>query len=152
MKDIRRDQIEQARSAKTFGIILGTLGRQGSTSILDQITALFKKHGRKFFVIFLSEILPDKLKRFTKVDAWVQIACPRLSIDWGHFYEKPFLSTYEAFAMFKEVEFPSKDQTYPMDFYSDEGGPWTNYWKRNQEKLQKMAAKKAKKTIDIKYE
>lgn len=29
-----------------------------------------------------------------------------------------------------------------MDFYSDKGGPWTNYWKRNQEKLAKRAAQK----------
>ena len=37
-----------------------------------------------------------------------------------------------------------------MDFYSDEGGPWTNYWKRNQEKLAKKNARKAK--VKIQYE
>lgn len=26
---------------------------------------------------------------------WVQIACPRLSIDWGTAFEKPLLSPYE---------------------------------------------------------
>ena len=56
--------------------------------------------------MFLSEILPAKLARFPKVGAWVQIACPRLSIDWGHFYKKPLLSTYEAFAMLGEAHFP----------------------------------------------
>ena len=56
--------------------------------------------------MFLSEILPEKLARFPKVGAWVQIACPRLSIDWGHFYKKPLLSTYEAFAMLGEAHFP----------------------------------------------
>jgi hypothetical protein len=29
------------------------------------------------------------------VDAWVQIACPRLSVDWGHFFDKPVLTSYE---------------------------------------------------------
>ena len=84
--------------------------------------------------MFLSEIMPDKLKKFPRVDAWIQIACPRLSIDWGHFYTKPLLSTYEAFAMLNEARFPkvgAKKDTYPMDFYSDEGGKWSNYWKRN---------------------
>jgi 2-(3-amino-3-carboxypropyl)histidine synthase len=78
--------------------------------------------------------MPDKLKKFPRVDAWIQIACPRLSIDWGHFYTKPLLSTYEAFAMLNEARFPKvgdKKDTYPMDFYSDEGGKWSNYWKRN---------------------
>lgn len=27
--------------------------------------------------------------------SWVQIACPRLSIDWGMAFEKPLLSPYE---------------------------------------------------------
>ena len=93
--------------------------------------------------MFLSEILPAKLARFPKVGAWVQIACPRLSIDWGHFYEKPLLSPYEAYAMLGEAHFPQNSkERYPMDFYSDQGGPWTNYWKRNQEKLAKRAARK----------
>lgn len=29
------------------------------------------------------------------VDAWVQIACPRLSVDWGHFFDRPVLTSYE---------------------------------------------------------
>jgi 2-(3-amino-3-carboxypropyl)histidine synthase len=70
-----------------------------------------------------------------------------LSIDWGHFYEKPLLTTYEIFAMLGEARFPKvgdKKDTYPMDFYSDEGGQWTNYWQRNQERKEKIAAKKKK--------
>ena len=71
----------------------------------------------------MSEIFPAKLDKFNKVDAWVQIACPRLSIDWGHHFTKPLLSSYEAFAMFNEVKFPTTpEEKYPMDFYSDEGG------------------------------
>ena len=30
-----------------------------------------------------------------QVDAWIQIACPRLSIDWGYAFKKPLLSPYE---------------------------------------------------------
>ena len=26
---------------------------------------------------------------------WVQVACPRLSIDWGYAFPKPLLSPYE---------------------------------------------------------
>lgn len=110
-----------------------------------------KRHGKKYFVLFLSEILPDKLARFSQVDCWVQIACPRLSIDWGHFYTKPLLSTYEVFALLKEASFPKPGNTqerYPMDYYSDAGGQWSNYWKRNQELQAKKGAKEA---IKIEY-
>ena len=64
MKQIRFEQLEKAKDAKFFGVILGTLGRQGSTKVLDEIQELMRRHKRKYFVLYLSEILPDKLKRF----------------------------------------------------------------------------------------
>jgi 2-(3-amino-3-carboxypropyl)histidine synthase len=64
MKQIRFEQLEKAKDAKFFGVILGTLGRQGSTKVLDEIQELMRRHNKKYFVLFLSEILPDKMKRF----------------------------------------------------------------------------------------
>lgn len=37
-----------------------------------------------------------QLALFDDVDAWIQIACPRLSIDWGYAFDKPLLTPYEA--------------------------------------------------------
>ena len=45
--------------------------------------------------VLLSEVMPWKLKMMGGVDAWVQVACPRLSIDWGEGFEKPTLTPYE---------------------------------------------------------
>ena len=61
MHAIRKSEIEKAKSAKFFGIILGTLGRQGNTSILAKLESLFNKLNRLYFVLFLSEINPEKL-------------------------------------------------------------------------------------------
>jgi 2-(3-amino-3-carboxypropyl)histidine synthase len=62
---------------------------------------------------------------FKDVDAWVQIACPRLSIDWGYAFDKPLLSPYEA-----EVALDATDwrEVYPMDYYTKGSGSWTNYY------------------------
>ncbi|KAJ0400258.1 hypothetical protein ATCC90586_009311 [Pythium insidiosum] len=60
MMQIRNEAIETARSAQRFGIILGTLGRQGNPSILDNLRALLEERGKQYFVILLSEIFPDK--------------------------------------------------------------------------------------------
>lgn len=38
------------------------------------------------------------------VDAWVQIACPRLSVDWGHFFDRPMLTSYEFEVAMEEQE------------------------------------------------
>ncbi len=55
---------------------------------------------------------------------WIQIACPRLSIDWGMEFDKIILTPYEAMVALQEVEW---QEEYPMDYYSNEKKPWSNY-------------------------
>jgi 2-(3-amino-3-carboxypropyl)histidine synthase len=127
MKDLRWAAIEKARTARTFGIILGTLGRQGNPAVVQRIRQVLTSHGRRHFVVLLSEISPQKLRLLGSagVEAWVQVACPRLSVDWGHFLsERPVLTPYELFCCMNEA---SWQEAYPMDYYSQAGGPWTNY-------------------------
>ena len=50
--------------------------------MLERVEKLLHSCGKNYFVLLLSEIFPSKLAMFEDVDAWVQIACPRLSIDW----------------------------------------------------------------------
>lgn len=58
------------------------------------------------------------------VEAWVQVACPRLSIDWGASFPRPLLNPYEATVALKHAEWHA--QRYPMDFYANESlGEWT---------------------------
>ena len=97
-------------------------------------------------MLFLSEISVDKLKRFPRVEAWIQIACPRLSVDWGHHFDKPLLNTYEAHTAMNELEW---QRVYPMDYYFYDGGEWSNYFKQNEERKARLAQKK--KTV-VKYE
>jgi 2-(3-amino-3-carboxypropyl)histidine synthase len=107
------------------GIILGTLGRQGSPAVLSTLEDTLKKRGIPYFVTLLSEIFPHKLAMFDScIEAWVQIACPRLSIDWGSAFRAPLLNPYEA-----QVAFGAEtwQEIYPMDFYSKTGGSWSVY-------------------------
>jgi len=55
--------------------------------------------------------------------SWVQVACPRLSIDWGYAFDKPLLTPYEVNVALDTVAW---QPIYPMDFYAKESlGPWT---------------------------
>lgn len=79
-----------------------------------------------------------------------------MSVDWGHFYDKPLLNTYEAFACFNEIEWQS---VYPMDYYSNEGGQWSNYYRQEQERKERLKQKKSAKimqpdgaSVKIEYE
>jgi hypothetical protein len=78
----------------------------------------------------LSEVFPAKLSLFKDVDVWVQVACPRLSIDWGTAFLKPLLTPYEALVALNET---SWREVYPMDYYSDGSGPWTNQYHKGRD-------------------
>lgn len=138
--------------------------RQGNPAILSRIRSLLHSNGIRSIIVLLSEIFPKKLEMMSNtttvtrggnssggVSAWVQIACPRLSIDWGHYFCVPVLSPFELFVALGEVvdtslwvagdeekEGGSTEEVdvaaYPMDFYSKSGGPWTNYFDSNSKR------------------
>lgn len=123
MMNTRQSAISKAAKSKNWGLIMGTLGRQGSPKVLNFLEKSLKDAGKNVITILLSEIYPNKLKIFSDIDVWVQTSCPRLSIDWGTAFNKPLLNPYEASVALGLTDFK---QTYPMDFYSnDSGGGWT---------------------------
>ncbi|KAK5101899.1 Diphthamide biosynthesis protein 1 [Lithohypha guttulata] len=127
MLDSRSSAISQAKTAKKWGLILGALGRQGNPHTLTLIENHLNKQGISFVNMLLSEIFPGKLAMFEDVECWVQIACPRLSIDWGHAFARPLLTPYEALIVLGEMEKwdegknKAANSTYPMDFYGNHG-------------------------------
>ncbi|KAI4519664.1 hypothetical protein K525DRAFT_205527 [Schizophyllum commune Loenen D] len=119
MQRVREDAVRKARKsappyspisdAPLWGVILGTLGRQGNfrqlqaTAITHQLSA--SKIPIPFMPILLSELSPAKLALFNAdcdkgsspyISTFVQTSCPRLSIDWGYAFDRPLLSPYEA--------------------------------------------------------
>lgn len=119
MQSLRRNAITTARSAKKWGLILGTLGRQGNPNTLSAIEKLLEEQGKEYVLLALSEIFPGKLAMMSEVECWVQVACPRLSIDWGYAFARPLLSPYEAMVALGGREMWEK--SYPMDFYGKDG-------------------------------
>ncbi|CAO1604465.1 Diphthamide biosynthesis protein 1 [Xanthoria calcicola] len=123
MHDLRRQAIHQAKKATRWGLILGSLGRQGNPHTMTMIEGRLNERGIPFINLLLSEIFPGKLAMMNDIDCWVQIACPRLSIDWGYAFPKPLLTPYEALVTLGvQEEWGTANQgVYPMDFYSKEG-------------------------------
>lgn len=116
-----------------WGVILGTLGRQGSFKQLQAITHQLSSSRTSipYMPILLSELSPAKLSLFSPhISTFVQTSCPRLSIDWGYAFDKPLLSPYEtavavgkAVGWIEEEDGRKKENVYPMDFYTA-GTPW----------------------------
>lgn len=130
MQLIRYEQIKRTKLSKKIGIIMGTLGRQGSNKVLQFLEKRIRCKGYDTVIILLSEIFPQKLQLFNNdIDAYVQIACPRLSIDWGSAFEKPLLNPYELSVVLGDIEWTPNNlepnNSYPMDFYATNSlGPW----------------------------
>jgi 2-(3-amino-3-carboxypropyl)histidine synthase len=139
MMNERWEAIAFARQAQVrfWAVILGTLGRQGSPVILRRLLGQLREAHKEYIVILCSEITPEKLRLFSSsgIQVWVQIACPRLSIDWGRNFAPdgaPVLTPYEAMVALGRV--PWRAKRYPMDYYSNQGGPWSNYFVDEEKK------------------
>jgi 2-(3-amino-3-carboxypropyl)histidine synthase len=123
---LRKEAILTARKAKKWGLILGTLGRQGNPYTLDKVEKLCQNNNIEVVCLALSEIFPGKLALMEDVGAWVQVACPRLSIDWGYAFPRPLLSPYEALVALENdnpewMQERGHQTNYPMDYYAREG-------------------------------
>ena len=113
---------------------MGVLGRQGSPHIIERIISELKARDVPYLTLLVSEISVEQLQSFgDTVNFFVQVACPRLSIDWGMCFAKPLLSPFEFYALLGKANIGPH---YPMDYYSDQGGEWTNFFHRRKEKRQ----------------
>ncbi|KAI8104283.1 hypothetical protein M9434_002843 [Picochlorum sp. BPE23] len=134
MRKQRQEAIQKARGARRWGIILGTLGRQGNPRILDKVKGIMDSLGYEYVLVLLSEISPKKLSMMSDgIDAWIQIACPRLSIDWGDEFTKPTLNPYEAFVALGQIDgWWEGGSDYPMDYYASSGGEYSSSYHRKK--------------------
>lgn len=71
MYALRRAAIATATKARRWGLILGTLGRQGNGNILARLESLLREKNLPYTIVLLSEIFPDKLAKFTEIEASV---------------------------------------------------------------------------------
>lgn len=149
MKESRQNAIIKSREAKNWGIVLGTLGRQGNPRILDRLEKKMREKGFNWTVVLMSEISPTRIALFEdSIDAWIQIACPRLSIDWGDAFEKPLLTPFEAEIALgfipgwweKGESCCRSDGDYPMDYYAQDGGEWNSSYTKKASRLTRRSS------------
>lgn len=91
--------IYKALDAEKIGIVIGLKEGQFSHVRALELKKEFEKLGKKVQMIALTEITDDRMQVFKGIDAFVQVACPRIATD-NHF-KKPMLSVPQALALIK---------------------------------------------------
>ncbi len=87
--------VQEARKAKTFGILIGLKPGQKRLEEALQLKEKLEKEGKTTQLFALKEITPEALTEFPSIDAFVNTACPRISLDDAARYGKPILTSNE---------------------------------------------------------
>jgi len=91
--------IFKAAEAQVFGIIVGLKEGQFAMVTALKFKKEFENAGKSIQLFALTDITSDRLKNFKGIDAFIQVACPRISTD--NQFDKPVLSTPQANALLK---------------------------------------------------
>lgn len=91
--------IYRALDADRIGIIIGLKEGQFSQVRALELKKILEALGKKVQLIALTEITNERVLNFKKIDAFIQVACPRIATD--NYFKKPMLSVPQGLALIK---------------------------------------------------
>jgi len=95
--------IEEAKKAKTFAVLVGLKPGQKKIEEALDIKKKLEEKGKTTCLFATKEITPEVLMEFPTVDAYVNTACPRVSLDDASRFQKPVLIVNEALVVVEEL-------------------------------------------------
>ena len=95
--------IKEAKKAERFGVIIGLKSGQKWMERALQVKEKLGKAGKKATLLALREVTPEALMEFPTLNAFVNTACPRLSLDDATKFHKPVLTINEALVVAGEL-------------------------------------------------
>jgi 2-(3-amino-3-carboxypropyl)histidine synthase len=107
----RYANIHETSQAKMLGILLGLKPGQSRLAKALEIKRLAEATGKKATLLALREVTPEALMQFPTIDAFVNTACPRLSLDHPEQFGKPMLLPIEFFVASQRLEWEELCQT-----------------------------------------
>jgi len=99
----RWGNISEAKEAKSFGVLISLKSGQMRLRAAMDIKEKLEQHGLKATLFALREVTPSALMQFPSIDAFVNTACPRLSLDDAPHFGKPLLYLNEALVLLGEM-------------------------------------------------
>ncbi len=87
--------IQEAKAARTIGILVGVKPGQKNLEKALKVKTMAEKTDRTAFLLAGREITPEALLEFSIIEAYVNTACPRISLDAPGKFQKPILTFNE---------------------------------------------------------
>ena len=115
-KEVRRIRaiiaykIYEAEKAERFGVIVSTKIFQYNMKIARYIVNELRRRDKTAHLIVLREVSSDNILYFPSIDAFIQTACPRISIDDLHIFSKPMLNIEQFMILIGQKKF---EEIYP---------------------------------------
>jgi 2-(3-amino-3-carboxypropyl)histidine synthase len=95
--------IQEALKAKTFAVLVGLKPGQKRLEEAAAIREKLEKSGKDAYLFAVREITPETIMNFPTVDAYVNTACPRVSLDEPSKFTKPMLTLNETLVVVGEL-------------------------------------------------
>jgi 2-(3-amino-3-carboxypropyl)histidine synthase len=95
--------VEEAKKAKNFAVLIGLKQGQRRLDEALQLKRKLEDSGKAAFLFAAREITPEALMEFPTVEAYINTACPRISIDDGSRFQRPVLTMNEALVVVGEL-------------------------------------------------
>jgi 2-(3-amino-3-carboxypropyl)histidine synthase len=93
----------RALDARVFGVVTGLKEGQKMLGRSRWISQRLEMNGRKVVQLAMRDITADRLAPHREIEAFIQTACPRISID-GFTFDRPVLSIPQADALVALIE------------------------------------------------
>jgi len=95
--------ISEAKKAGRFGVLIGLKSGQKRVEEAMEAKEKLEKSGKKATLLALREVTPEALMQFSHIEAFVNTACPRVSLDDASRFPKPILIFKEMLVMVGEM-------------------------------------------------
>jgi len=95
--------IEAAAKAKNFAVLIGLKPGQKRLEEALSVKRKLEEHEKTAYLFAIKEITPEVLMEFPTVEAYVNTACPRISLDDAMKFQKPVLTVNEASVVVEEL-------------------------------------------------
>ena len=97
-------QICLAKKAEKFGVLVGLKSGQRKLETAIKVKQKLEASGKHAILLALREITPEALLQFPDVEAFVNTACPRVSLDDAPRFNRPVITFNETLVALGEMD------------------------------------------------